>query len=167
MVEGLAVGPGLVGAWEHLRSVGVVRISLQPQPIRPVPEETARIAHAAFPRGTPWIRLRDELGSLFGDAQFAALFSPRGRPAEAPWRLALVTVMQFAEQLSDRKAADALRGRIGWIYALGLSLDDPGFDASVWCEFRAYLIAGLAEVLQLRPPTGLRQMKEDLSVISN
>jgi len=67
------------------------------------------------------------------------------RAAEAPWRLALVTVLQFAEGLSDRQAADAVRARIDWKYALGLSLEDPGFDFSVLSEFRARLIAGAAE----------------------
>jgi transposase len=91
------------------------------------------------------MRLRDELGPIYEDTTFAPLFSQRGRPAEAPWRLALISVMQFAERLSDRKAADAVRGRIDWKYALGLPLDDPGFDASVLCEFRSRLVAGAAE----------------------
>src|SRR6266852_4642631 len=120
-------------------------MSLRPDPIGPVPDETARVAQAAFPHGTAWMRLRDVLGPIYEDATFAPLFSQRGRPAEAPWRLALVSVMQFAERLSDRKAADAVRGRIDWKYALGLPLDDPGFDASVLCEFRARLLAGSAE----------------------
>jgi len=120
-------------------------MSLRPSPIGPVPEETARVARAAFPRGSAWMRLRDELGPMYDDAAFAALFSQCGRPAEAPWRLALVSVMQFAERLSDRKAADAVRGRIDWKYALGLALDDAGFDASVLCEFRARLLTGSAE----------------------
>jgi transposase len=124
-------------------------MSLQPQPPSPIPEETARVAHAAFPHGSPWMRLRDELGPIFDDAQFTALFPSRGRPAETPWRLALVTVMQFAERLSDRDAANVVRGRIDWKYALGLPLDDPGFDASVLCEFRARLVAGSAELLLL------------------
>jgi transposase len=120
-------------------------MSLRPCPIGPVPDETARVARAAFPRGSAWMRLRDVLGQIYEDATFAGLFSHRGRPAEAPWRLALISVMQFAERLSDRRAADAVRGRIDWKYALGLPLDDPGFDASVLCEFRARLLAGLAE----------------------
>src|ERR671933_2691902 len=91
------------------------------------------------------MRLRDALGVIYEDAAFAPLFSHRGRPAEAPWRLALVSVMQFAEHLSDRHAAEAVRGRIDWKYALGLDLDDPGFDASVLCEFRTRLITGAAE----------------------
>src|SRR5713226_1806092 len=117
-------------------------MSLRPDPIGPVPEETARVAQAAFPRGTAWIRLRDVLGTIYEDATFAPLFSQRGRPAEAPWRLALVSVMQFAEQLSDRQAAEAVRARIGWKYLLGLELADPGFDASVLSEFRTRLVAG-------------------------
>jgi len=120
-------------------------MSLRPDPIGPVPDETVRVAQAAFPRGTAWIRLRDVLGPIYADASFAPLFSQRGRPAEAPWRLALISVMQFAERLSDRKAADAVRGRIDWKYALGLPLDDPGFDASALCEFRARLLAHSAE----------------------
>ena len=97
-------------------------MSLRPEPAGPVPEETARVARAAFPRGNVYLRLRDELGALYEDAAFAALFPARGQPAEAPWRLALVTVLQFAEGLSDRQAADAVRGRIDWKYALGLEL---------------------------------------------
>jgi len=120
-------------------------MSLQPQPIGPVPDETARVARAAFPRGNTYMDLRDELGTIFKDEDFAPLFPARGRPAEAPWRLALVTVFQFVEGLSDRRAAEAVRGRIDWKYALGLRLDDPGFDASVLCEFRRRLLAGSAE----------------------
>jgi transposase len=89
--------------------------------------------------------LRDAVGPIYDDASFAALFARRGRPAEAPWRLALVTVMQFAEGLSDRQAAEAVRARIDWKYALGLELTDPGFDFSVLSEFRARLVNGSAE----------------------
>lgn len=113
--------------------------------IGPVPEETARIARAAFPRGNLYIRMRDELGPIFTDASFAPLFAVRGRPAEAPWRLALVTVLPYAEGLSDRQAALAVRSRIDWKYALGLELTDPGFDSTVLSEFRTRLIAGRAE----------------------
>jgi transposase len=85
---------------------------------------------------------RDQLGTFFEDGQFVALFPRRGQPAEAPWRLALVTVMQFAENLSDRQAADAVRARIDWKYALGLELEDAGFDYSVLSQFRDRLLAG-------------------------
>jgi transposase len=124
-------------------------VSLHPEPIGPVPEETARVARAAFPKGNVYMRLRDELGTVYEDAAFAALFPRRGQPAEAPWRLALVSVLQFAEGLPDRQAADAVRGRIDWKYALGLELADPGFDASVLSEFRTRLVAGGQERLLL------------------
>ena len=124
-------------------------MSLQPCPVPPVPELTSRIARAAFPKGNPYLRLRDELGTFFHDGDFADLYPRRGQPALPPWRLALVTVMQFAEDLSDRQAADAVRGRIDWKYALGLELDDPGFDFSVLCEFRGRLTTGGAERLLL------------------
>ena len=98
-----------------------------------VPERPAEIAHAAFPKGNRYIQMRDTLGTVCTDAHFADLYPPVGQPAEAPWRLALVTIMQFAENLTDRQAADAVRGRIDWKYALGLDLTDAGFDfGSIW-----------------------------------
>ena len=117
-------------------------MSLRPTPCRDVPAATAAIARAAFPHGSPYLRLRDHLGTIFTDAQFASLFAPCGQPAECPWRLALVSLLQFAENLSDRRAADAVRSRIDWKYLLGLELTDPGFDASVLSEFRGRLVAG-------------------------
>ena len=71
------------------------------------------------------------LGCVYQDKQFEGLFSKRGQPAEAPGRLALATVLQFTEGCSDRQAADAVRGRIDWKYALGLELADAGFDHTV------------------------------------
>lgn len=115
-------------------------MSLHPEPIRPVPEDTTRITRAAFPKGTTYTRMRDMLGVIWEDEDFSDLFPSRGQPALAPWRLALVTVMQFAESLSDRQAADAVRGRIDWKYALSLELEDPGFDFSVLSEFRSRLL---------------------------
>jgi transposase len=124
-------------------------MSLHPHPIDPIPEETARIARAAFPKGNPYMRMRDELGVFYQDEAFAALFPARGQSAESPWRLALVLVLQYAENLSDRQAADAVRSRIDWKYALSLELTDPGFDYSILSEFRDRLIAGNAEQLLL------------------
>ncbi|MDP9371134.1 MAG: IS1182 family transposase [Chloroflexota bacterium] len=120
-------------------------MSLRPTDPEPIPAETARVARAAFPKGTAVMHLRDELGPVYEDQTFADLFSRRGKPAEAPWRLALVTVLQFAENLTDRQAADAVRSRIDWKYALGLALTDDGFDYSVLSKFRARLLAGEAE----------------------
>lgn len=104
-------------------------MSMQPKEMVPVPEETARIVRAAFPKGNVWLTLRDELGTIFCDNLFADLYPRRSQPAEAPWRLALVTVMQFVHGLSDRQAAEAVRSRIDWKYALALDLTDPGSTA--------------------------------------
>ncbi len=86
-------------------------MSMHPQPIGSVPEDTIRVAKAAFPKGNVYIEMRNVLGSIYEDEDFAELFEVRGRPAIAPWRLALVTVMQFSEGLSDRQAAEAVRAR--------------------------------------------------------
>jgi transposase len=124
-------------------------MSLHPQEIPPVPPETRRVAHAAFPHGNVYMRMRDELGTIYEDHLFAHLFPARGQPAESPWRLALTTVMQFAEGLSDRQAAEAVRSRIDWKYALSLELIDPGFDHTVLSEFRTRLVAGQGAQLLL------------------
>lgn len=124
-------------------------MSLHPDPIGEIPVETARVARAAFPKGSVVMRLRDEFSVLDRDEDFRALYSSKGQPALAPWRLALVTIFQFLEHLSDRQAADAVRARIDWKYALGLELTDPGFHFSVLTEFRARLVTGQAEPLLL------------------
>jgi transposase len=115
-------------------------MSLHSDPIGMVPEETARVARAAFRKGNLYLRIRDALGTIYDDALFADLFSSTGQPAEAPWRLALVCILQYLEDLSDRQAAEAVRARMDWKYLLGLELTDPGFDASVLTEFRARLV---------------------------
>lgn len=120
-------------------------MTLHPRYIPDVPEETAKVAKAAFRKGNRYMQMRDELGTLFNDEQFADLFPNVGQVAESPWRLALVTVMQFAENLTDRQAADAVRGRIDWKYALSLELTDEGFDFSVLSEFRSRLLSKGAE----------------------
>src|SRR3954466_12361944 len=124
-------------------------MSLRPEAVGEIPTETARVARAAFPKGTVVTRLRDEFDALYQDEDFRALYPARGQPGLTPWRLALVTVFQFLEHLSDRQAADAVRARIDWKYALGLELTDPGFHFSVLGEFRARLVAGGAEHLLL------------------
>src|SRR3954465_11459328 len=124
-------------------------MSLKPAPILPIPEETVRVACRAFPKGSVAMRFRDEFGSLYHDEDFQALFPSHGQPGLAPWRLALVTVLQFLEQLSDRQAAEAVRSRIDWKYALGLELTDPGFHFSILAEFRARLVKARAEHLLL------------------
>ncbi|WP_233624928.1 transposase [Actinoplanes sp. ATCC 53533] len=86
------------------------------------------------------MRVRDELGEVFTDEAFVDAFGVRGRPGISPGQLAMVTVLQFAENLTDRQAADAVRGRIDWKYCLGLVLTDPGFDFSVLSQFRTRLV---------------------------
>ncbi|GAB5430582.1 MAG: hypothetical protein Devi2KO_40410 [Devosia indica] len=119
-------------------------MSLNAQPVPPIPEHTRRIAHAAFPKGNPYLTLRDDIGPLFCDDDFADLFPPQGQHAYAPWRLALITLLQFRENLSDRQAASAVRARIDWKYLLSLELADAGFDFSILSEFRTRLLNGQA-----------------------
>jgi transposase len=113
--------------------------------IGPVPALTAQIATATYRRGHAYLRLRDRLGTCYTDADFAILYPKCGQPALPPWRLALVSVLQAVEGLSDRQAAEMVRSRIDWKYLLGLEMTDPGFDFSVLSEFRTRIIAGGAE----------------------
>ena len=122
-------------------------MSLKSEGLPAIPEETARLAHIVCPKGDLCLWLGDELSEVFQDQLFASLFPRRGQPAEAPWRLALITVLQFVEGLSDRQAADAVRKRIDWKYALRLPLEDLGFDFSILSEFRSRLLAGSGEQL--------------------
>jgi transposase len=117
-------------------------MSMQPQPWPEVPADTARVARSAFRKGALAIRARDELGAWYHDEAFGAVYGVRGKPGISPAQLAMVTVLQFTENLTDRQAADAVRGRLDWKYCLGLSLEDEGFDFSVLSEFRARLVAG-------------------------
>lgn len=115
---------------------------LKPESNLEIPEETRAVAKAAFPNGNIYLKLRDEIGSIFEDEQFGDLYPSTGQPAESPARLALVTLMQYMENIPDRQAADAVRGRIDWKYMLGLELRDAGFDYSVLSEFRTRLVEG-------------------------
>jgi transposase len=120
-------------------------VSLRPQPPRAIPEATHCVAHAAFAKGTLCLRIADELAGLYRDDQFAELFPTRGQPAASPARLAWVCVLQYIEGLSDRQAAEAVRGRIDWKYALALELTDPGCNRTVLSEFCSRLVNGQAE----------------------
>src|SRR3954465_15504669 len=93
-------------------------MSLRPMSIDPIPEETVRVARAAFPKGNLFIRMRDELGVIFTDPSFSELYPSRGQPALAPWRLALVTLMQFVENLSDRQAGASCGSRMDGEYVV-------------------------------------------------
>jgi len=126
-------------------------MSMHPHGLEPIPEETRRLVGRLSPKGTMVTQLRDALGPIYSDEHFAHLFPKRGRPAEAPWRLALVTVLQAIEGLTDRQAAEYVRTRIDWLYALALPLADPGFDYSILTDFRQRLLAAQAQDLILEP----------------
>src|SRR3954465_11867902 len=122
-------------------------MSLQPKPWPEPAPEVAAAVRAAYRRRQPPlpVTIRDRLGELFADEPFAAGFGIRGRPGWSPGRLALITVLQMAENLTDRQAAEAVRDTLSWKYALGLGLDHRGFDASVLAEFRARVLAAALE----------------------
>src|SRR6266581_6688097 len=101
-------------------------MSMRPMPWPEAPEHTRVVARAAFPSGSLPMRLRDELGPVFANEDFLGLFGTRGRPGISPAVLMLVTILQFAEHLTDRQAVQAVAGRIDWKYASGLDLGDPG-----------------------------------------
>jgi transposase len=152
-------------------------MSMQPRPWPQVPEFTARVARAAFPSGSLAMRVRDELGAWCADEDFAGLYRARGAPGISPAQLAVVTELQFAENLTDRQAADAVRSRIDWKYCLGLELGDPGFDFSVLSEYRdrladsgqdrlllELLLRRLKEAGLVRP--GMRQRTDSTHVLA-
>ncbi len=117
-------------------------MTLHPQPLPLVPDTTTAAVEAAFPKGNLYVDLRAEFGTLYDDQLFADLYPPRGRPVEvAPWRLALVLVMQYIEGLTDRQAADAVRRCMDWKYVLSLDLTDPGFDHTLLHDFRERLLS--------------------------
>ena len=116
-------------------------MSLRPEPLPPIPDATAAAVRAAFPKGNLYVELRAEFGTLNDDRLLADLYPPQGRPVEvAPWRLALVMVMQDIEGLTDRQAADAVRRCMDWKYALSLELTDAGFDCTLWHDVRCRVL---------------------------
>ena len=112
-------------------------MALHPQTLPPVPDATAATVRAALPKGNLYVDLHAEFGTLYADQLFAALSPPEGRPVDvSPWRLALVTVRQDMEGLSDRQAAAAVRRCMDWQYALSLDWHAPGFDCTLWHDVR-------------------------------
>jgi transposase len=122
-------------------------MSLHPLSQYIVPAETAKVARAIFPKGNLCITMADRIRPFLCDQDFSALFSSQGQPGASPLRLAVVTILQYVEGLTDRQAADAVRSRIDWKYLLCLELTDTGFDRTVLSEFRTRLIEGQAERL--------------------
>ncbi|GHD30714.1 IS1182 family transposase [Nocardiopsis kunsanensis] len=115
-------------------------MSLEPGKDTGVPEMTAQVVAAAFPDSSPAIRLRDALGPVFTDERFTTAFSYRGRPAVSPGSLALISVLQHAEGLTDRQTAEAVRSRMDWKYLLGLEIHDPGIAHATLSHFRSRLL---------------------------
>jgi transposase len=122
-------------------------MSMQPQPWPDPAEEVtcAVLGMYAGQRAPLPVVVRDELGELFADAEFAEAFADRGPQGWSPGRLVLITVLQAAENLTDRQAAEAVRDKISWKYALGLGLTDDGFDFSVLSQFRSRIVANSLE----------------------
>lgn len=115
-------------------------MALPPQTEFVVPAETAKVAKIVFPKDNLCILMADRLSSFLREQDFSSLFSTLGQPSISPLRLALVTILQYVEGLTDRQAADAVRSRIDWKYLLCLDLTDKGFDHTVLSEFRTRLI---------------------------
>jgi transposase len=115
-------------------------MSMRPQGLPEIPELTAAVAGAAFPDGSLAMRVRERLAVVFADEPFAGAFGVRGAPGLAPGMLALVTVLQFAENLTDRQAAQMTVRAIDWKYALGMELADTGFDFTVLAKFPTRLV---------------------------
>ena len=122
---------------------------LHPQSIQAIPILTREVARQAFPKGNPYMSLRDELGTFYLDEDFAELYATEGQPALHPGRLALICVMQYMSDLPDRGTVEAVAARIDWKYALGLELTDSSFDSSVLSLFRSRLLNGGKEKLLL------------------
>ena len=116
-------------------------MTMQPQEKWTIPEDTKRIAQAVFKKGNIYLKIADQLGQLYQDQEWIDLYrNDGGHGAISPARLALITIFQFLEGLTDRQAAEAVRARIDWKYVLGLELTDEGFDFSVLSEWRKRLI---------------------------
>ena len=130
-------------------------MSLKANPINQIPKDTERIAKAAFPKGNRYMLLRDTFGDFFNTTDFKSLFSSEGKPAEDPARLALIIILQFTEQLSDERMADAVRSRIDFKYLLALPLDDPGFDSTLLSR----CVPGTAVTTRVPHPTDRRQSR--------
>lgn len=153
--------------WERGGSAvgGVTAVAMGSVSGRVIPPLTVRMARASSPRGTTAMWVRDRLEGLFTDADFADWYPADGRPGLSPAQPALVSVLQYAENLTDRQAADAVRCRLDWKYCLGLELDDPGFDFTVLSEFRGRVAEGdradrlLALVLDRLAEAGLAKSR--------
>ena len=120
-------------------------MSLKIQPPWPMPAETGRIGKVLLEEKNAFRLIGDRLFDTLDEMEFADLYSVEGKPGISPVILAFVSVFQFMEKLPDRQAAQSLRLRMDWKYALHMPLEYEGFDYSVLSEFRDRLIEGKAD----------------------
>lgn len=124
-------------------------MTLHPRDPAAMPEDIAAVGQAVLEPANPYRLLGDQLADVLTDVDFAPLYRNHGRPALSPALLALVTIFQFLENphLPDRQAAEQVRVRLDWKYALHLPLTDSGFDFSDLCHFRRRLLGHREEGL--------------------
>jgi transposase len=113
---------------------------IQSAPFPPIPRDTARAAQAAFGKGNIYVMIGDQIEPLLAEADLTDLAAAMDKPTATLGMLALVTAFQSAENLPDRRAAEAVRTRTDWKYALHLPLEGPGFDPLMLCEFRQHAL---------------------------
>lgn len=122
-------------------------MSLKCKPIAPIPPDTQALGGRLLAPSDPYRLIGEQLADFVCDSDFVDLYADEGKPAESPALLAMVTVFQFMENLSDRQAAAMVVKRIDWKYALHLALTDDGFNYSVLSEFRQRLLQHHQEAL--------------------
>lgn len=118
---------------------GAIVQSSKPLIFPPIPAETVKAARSVFGQSNFYLTIGDQVDRLFDGV---ALIDPSGRflkPPQTTAMLYLITIFQFVETLPDHQAADALRKRADWKYALHLHLASPGLQPDSLCEFRRWL----------------------------
>jgi transposase len=137
-LDGVLIGADDVAAAQNA-VVQAGGVSLAPPRWQSAWALTVRVARASNPRGTTAMAIRDHLNGLWSDGDFEEWYPRDGKPGLSPAQLATVSVLQFLLELSDRQAAESVRNRIDFKYALGMELEDPGFHHSVLADFRERL----------------------------
>ena len=117
---------------------------IQSAPFSPLPRDTAYAAEAAFGKGNIYLMVGDQIEHRLAEVDLTDLAAAMDKPVATLVMLALVTAFQSAENLPDRRAAEAVRTRTDWKYALHLPLEGPGFDPLMLCEFRQHALHDLA-----------------------
>ena len=132
-------------------------MSLKPRPIQPVPDETARVARAAFPQGNVYLKLRDQLGTIFSDEDFAPLFPKDGQPPSSPWRLEQFERRLIQERTRAGLAAARARGRLGG--RPSLDPQDPRVQmAKALYQDRTHKVGDICQTLHISRSTLYRYL---------